>query len=364
MLDPTGHVVSWNKGAERIKGYRAAEIIGQHFSRFYPAADRAAEKPATGLRIAAADGRYEEDGWRVRKDGTLMWANVLITALRDGNRTLIGFAKVTRDVSDKKRIAERQAAQTHALERAYAELEQNRQELKLANEDLEGFTYSVSHDLRAPIHHIGGFARLLLEEYGTSLSQGARDYVVRIQERVRHMRQLVDDLLNLSHVGRQGLRIQACPMGALVRKIAFALRAELAPRDVRVVLGRLPVIRCDPGLARVVFTNLLSNAFKFTREIAHAVVDVGVIVKEGQPVFYVRDNGVGFDPKYADRLFGVFQRFHPEFEGSGIGLATVQRIIHKHGGQVWAESLPSQGTTFYFTFGAQHTSAHAAAHAV
>jgi signal transduction histidine kinase len=165
------------------------------------------------------------------------------------------------------------------------------------------------------------------------------------------MRQLVDDLLNLSRVDRQGLRIQACSLGSLVVETASALRADFTARDIRLVIGRLPTLACDPGLAKVVFTNLLSNAFKFTRERVQAVVEVGVVSKRGQPVLYVRDNGAGFDPKYADRLFGVFQRLHPQFEGSGIGLATVQRIIRKHGGDVWAESLPDRGATFYFTFG-------------
>lgn len=351
MLDPEGHVVSWNNAAERIKGYTAAEITGQHFSRFYPEVEKSAGKPAMELRIAAAEGRFEEEGWRVRKDGTLMWANVIITALRDATGMLIGFAKVTRDISEKKRLSEIQAAQARALESAYCALDEQRQDLKRANEDLESFTYSVSHDLRAPIHHIGGFARLLLEEYGTSLPHGARAYIVRIQKRARHMRQLVDDLLNLSMVDRQGLRVQACSLGSLVAEIASALRAELTTRKIRLVLGHLPTLPCDPGLAKVVFTNLLSNAFKFTREKAQAVVEVGAISDRGQPVLYVRDNGAGFDPKYADRLFGVFQRLHPQFEGSGVGLATVQRIIRKHGGHVWAESQPDQGATFYFTFG-------------
>ena len=174
------------------------------------------------------------------------------------------------------------------------------------------------------------------------------------------MDQLVDDLLHLSRVGRLGLRIRACALGPLVSEIASAFRPDLAARNVRLVLGHLPTLACDPGLAKIVFTNLLSNAFKFTRGRAQAVVEVGAIVEQGQPVLYVRDNGTGFDPKYADRLFGVFQRLHPEFEGSGVGLATVQRIIHKHGGDVWADAIPNQGATFYFTFGRpQHAVANA-----
>jgi PAS domain S-box-containing protein len=354
MLDAKGHVVSWNEGAERIKGYTANEIVGQHFSRFYTEVDKRAGKPACELSVAAAEGRFEEEGWRVRRDGSLMWASVVITALRDRTDMLIGFAKVTRDISEMKRVSEAQAAQTRALESAYVELHRHRQDLKHANDDLEGFTYSVSHDLRAPIHHIDGFARLLMEKHGAALSGGAREYVALIQKGARHMRQLVDDLLNLSQVGRQGLRIQACSLGSLVGEIASTLRADLASRDVRLVVGHLPTLACDPGLARVVLTNLLSNAVKFTRGKAQAVIEVGVVDRKGEPVLYVRDNGVGFDPRYADRLFGVFQRLHPEYEGSGVGLATVQRIIHKHGGKVWADGVPNEGATFYFTFGPPH----------
>jgi PAS domain S-box-containing protein len=351
MLDTTGHVVSWNGGAERAKGYRATEIVGQHFSRFYPAPDRDAGTPARKLRIAAAEGRFEDEGWRVRQDGSLMWASVIITALRDTTGLLIGFAKVTRDISEMKRMSEVRAARTRALERTNLDLDQHRHDLARANDELEGFTYSVSHDLRAPLRHIAGLARLMLEESGGALGDGVREYADRIHKAARHMGQLVDDLLNLAQIGRPGLRMQACALGPLVDDIAAELTADLASRDVRLVRGPLPTLACDPGLARVVFTNVLSNAFKFTRGRTRALVTVGVVDRAGQSVLYVRDNGAGFDPRYADRLFGAFQRLHPEFEGNGIGLATVQRIIHKHGGAVWAEAMPDQGATFYFTFG-------------
>jgi signal transduction histidine kinase len=183
------------------------------------------------------------------------------------------------------------------------------------------------------------------------LNDDARHYLTRVQDGARHMGLLVDDLLNLSQIGRQGLLLQACSLGTIVGEIVATLGPELAERDVRVELDHLPTLSCDPGLAKIVFTNLLSNALKYTRDKSPAAIEVSSLIRDGQRVLYVRDNGVGFDLKYADKLFGVFQRLHKEFEGTGIGLATVQRIIHKHGGEIWADAAPNKGATFYFTFG-------------
>lgn len=226
-------------------------------------------------------------------------------------------------------------------------------ELQATNAELEAFTYSVSHDLRAPLRHIDGFTRILVEEAGPGLDQTARHYLERVQEGARHMGALVDDLLHLSRVGRQELNTHMTSLNSLIDEVIRDLKSETEGREIEWQIGQLPVLICDSGLMRQVFANLLSNAVKFTRTKQPAVIQIDHTRLDGEAAIFVRDNGVGFNMKYADKLFGVFQRLHrqEEFEGTGVGLATVQRIIHKHGGRIWAEAESDQGATFYFTLG-------------
>lgn len=244
-----------------------------------------------------------------------------------------------------------------------AELEdrvrQRTAELEETNRELESFTYSVSHDLRAPLRHVDGFSKILLDEYGPTLNETARRYLERVRQGTQFMGRLVDDLLNLSRVGRRELSVQITGLGTLVEEIRKELAAEVEGREVEWRIGDLPYVECDPGLMKQVLTNLLSNALKFTRPRPRAVIEVGQQPGEGAPVIFVRDNGVGFNMKYADKLFGIFQRLHrqEDFEGTGVGLATVERILHKHGGRIWAEAELDKGATFYFTLGAAEVSA-------
>jgi PAS domain S-box-containing protein len=351
MLDPTGHVVSWNTGAERIKGYTAEEIIGRHFSRFYPREDIESGKPPMELDRAAADGRFEDEEWRLRKDGSRFWANVVISALRDDSGNLRGFAKVSRDITDRKRAEE--------VERLNVDLEkrvtERTSELAAANKELEAFAYSVAHDLRAPLRHIDGFSKLLAEHVGASLDEDGKHYLDSIRGSANNMGHMVDDLLNLSRVARKELTLQVTGMSSLVEEVLRDLQPETKDREIEWKIASLPFVECDPILVKQVFVNLLANAIKFTRTRAHAVIEVNQTDLDGQSVTYVRDNGVGFSMKYSDKLFGVFQRLHrqEDFEGTGVGLATVQRIIHKHGGRIWAEAELNIGATFYFTLGTQ-----------
>ena len=253
-----------------------------------------------------------------------------------------------RDVS-RKRADERE------IRRLNNELEQRviqrTAELEAANRELEAFSYSVSHDLRAPLRHIAGFSGILVEEFGPTLEPEARRHLQRIQEGTQRMGVLVDELLNLSRVGRHALNLQTTALKSLVDDIVPVLQSECEGREVEWKIGALPRVSCDSPLIRQVFQNLLSNALKYSRPRSRAVIEVGQSQIEGQPAIFVRDNGVGFNMKYADKLFGVFQRLHraDEFEGTGIGLATVQRIIHKHGGRIWADAELDRGATFYFT---------------
>jgi len=227
--------------------------------------------------------------------------------------------------------------------------------VKLARSSLDeqrkALLRSVSHDLRAPIRHIDGFSRILLDEHGGQIPPEGQRQLKRIREATRQMGDLVDDLLNLSRIGRQPLALQRTNLNALVTNIKADLSSELADRQVEWHIAVLPTIECDPGLIKQVFFNLLANAVKFTQPKERARIEVGLAVDDGRPAIFVRDNGVGFNMKYADKLFGVFQRLHrqEEFEGTGVGLATVERIVRKHGGRIWAEAESGTGATFYFT---------------
>jgi signal transduction histidine kinase len=226
-------------------------------------------------------------------------------------------------------------------------------ELEATNKELEAFTYSVSHDLRAPLRRIDGFANLLVEEHGAQLSDEAARYLGRVREGTKQMGQLVDDLLNLARLGRKEVHLQVTGLSSIVAGVTAVLDRETADRAVEWKIDSLPFVECDPALMEVVFTNLLSNAVKCTRPRERAVIEIGSIEENGHRVIFVRDNGVGFSMKYSDKLFGVFQRLHraEDFEGTGVGLATVQRIIHKHGGRIWANAELDKGACFYFTVG-------------
>ena len=382
-LDPQGVISSWNAGAKRIKGYAADEIIGKHISCFYPPDDVVNHTPATLLDRAKQEGVAEQEGWRVRKDGTQFWADVVITALRDEAGKLLGFAKITRDVTERRnleqelrnaneflehrvsqRTSELAAVNTQLRSRQSeisalnasleARVAERTAELVRTNSELEAFSYSVSHDLRTPLRHVDGFARILKEEYVAELPAEGHRFLDRILSSTTHMGHLIDDLLNLARIGRKEIKRADTQMTHLVKLALSDLRPE-EDRTIEWRVDLLPTLNCDPGLIKLVFINLLANASKFTRTRPSAVIEVGSCLTDGIFTLFVRDNGVGFDPKYADKLFGVFQRLHrqEDFEGTGIGLATVQRIIHRHGGRIWAESSPGHGATFFFTLGSQ-----------
>ena len=348
MLDPRGHIASWNAGAERIKGYRAEEIIGQHFSRFYTDEDIAGGKPPWELEVATAEGRYAEEGWRVRKDGTLFWASIVITALRDESGSLRGFAKVTRDMTERRAAEEQLRRLNEQLEQRVAE---RTAQLEAANRELEAFSYSVSHDLRAPLRGIDGFSQALLEDYSERLDDQGLDYLRRVRAATQRMSRLIDDLLGLSRITRSELRREAVDLSGLARSVVEQLREAQPGRQVEFRVADGLSAQGDARLLRIALENLLGNAWKFSSKTAGAVIEFGATEAGGEDVYFVRDNGAGFDMNYASKLFGAFQRLHDvrEFEGTGIGLATVQRIVRRHGGLVWAEGEPGRGATFYFT---------------
>ncbi len=254
------------------------------------------------------------------------------------------------ELAERKRAEDQVKELNQDLERRVAE---RTVQLGIANKDLEAFSYSVSHDLRAPLRHIHGFAHILIKNHSPQLTPDAQQQLNQIQEGTEKMGRMIDDLLNLARLDRRSMIFEMASLSPLVESVLQDLKSETAEREIEWRIGSLSAVKCDPGLLRQVFANLLSNAVKYTRPRVRAVIEVGESTIEGQTVFFVRDNGAGFDSKYADRLFGAFQRLHTdeEFEGTGIGLATVERIIRKHGGRVWAEAETDKGATFHFSLG-------------
>jgi len=226
-------------------------------------------------------------------------------------------------------------------------------ELSDTNNELESFTYSVAHDLRAPLRHMAGYSNVVLQDYGPKLDGEARRQLEKISDGAEKMGQLVDDLLSLSKVGLQELALEDTALNSLVRRVVRNLAPECSGREIEWKIGDLSHAECDSGLMEQVFVNLLSNAVKYTGKQERAVIEVGERMQGGERVIFIRDNGVGFEMQYAGKLFGVFQRLHKtrDFEGTGVGLAIVQRIIRKHGGRIWAEAELDQGATFSFTVG-------------
>jgi two-component system sensor histidine kinase/response regulator len=241
--------------------------------------------------------------------------------------------------------------QRHALETLIEQLNFANQQLALTNQELETFSYSISHDLRAPLRVIDGFSQMLANSLGDEINDDARRYLDTLRDNARQMNELIDDLLQFSRLAFEPLASRTIKMKDLAQYVLDDFLATQPERKVEISLADLPAAWGDPVLLKQVFFNLLDNAYKFTRKCEVTQIEIGFFLRDGQNAYFIRDNGVGFDMKYAEKLFGVFQRLHPanEFEGTGIGLANVRRIILRHGGKVWADASVGQGATFYFT---------------
>jgi PAS domain S-box-containing protein len=477
MLDAEGHVATWNTGVEYIIGYRAEEILGRSYAILYPPVDAEQRLAARALEAATKQGRVEQEGWRVRQDGTRFFASTTLTALPNTGGPLRGFAVIMRDETERRRAADelRKSAARHTaivesaidaiisidheglvrewnsaavrmfqysredavgrkidsliaapallqlyqqglaqylvtgvgsligrpiemtarradgsefsielgisriagsspalysavirditahkeaaaeVNRLNAELEQRVRdrtaELETANQELESFSYSVSHDLRAPLRHITGFVSMLKASSEDKLNAESRDLLQNIAAAADRMTRLIEALLTFSRTGRTDLHRQRVSLDQLVRAVQADLKGDAMGRRVDWRVEPLPEVEGDPDLLRQVLTNLLSNALKYTRPRPVARIEIGARREGTQVVCHVRDNGVGFDDRYKDKLFGVFQRLHRanEFEGTGIGLATIRLIVQRHGGRVWAEGATDKGASFYFS---------------
>jgi PAS domain S-box-containing protein len=344
IVGETGMIEIWNIGAEHLTGFTSADVLNKHISILYGGKSADALSSASHvLEEVRKLGRLQQEGWRVRKDGSSFWADTVTIALHDELGNIRGFAEITRDLTERRRYEHDLLTLNATLEK---QVEDRTAELKHMNNELEAFSYSVSHDLRAPLRAIDGFAQALMEDYGPNLAPDLKNYLDRICHNATKMGGLIDDLLAFSRIGRMNLSYAAVDMRQLFELVFAEVKSSEPDRDIELKLDDLPAAEVDYNLIKHVITNLLSNSVKFTRTRAKAIIEVDAKRDEKAYTFSVKDNGVGFDMRFASKLFAPFQRLHRtnEFEGSGIGLALCQRIIIKHKGTIKINSHPKEGT--------------------
>jgi PAS domain S-box-containing protein len=321
MLSPEGNVSTWNPGAQRIKGYSREEILGRHFSTFYTDEDRRSGLPARALHTAEHEGRFEHEGWRVRKDGTRFWANVVVDPIRDDTGKLVGFAKVTRDIT----------------------------KARATRDALEAFAYSVSHDLRAPLRGMEGFARILLDDFAEQLGQKGKSYAERIVTAASRMERLISDMLSFSRLQRVELRVREVNADAILRHHAREITASAGlDQDSVRILNVIPSIMADSTVLGQIFANLLSNAVKFRNPGSAPSIRIWSESHQDRVCIFVQDEGIGISQEHQDRIFQVFERLHDQesYPGTGIGLAIAKLGVERMGGAIRLVSKVGEGSTF------------------
>jgi PAS domain S-box-containing protein len=343
VRDMSDIITYWNRGAEELYGWSPQEAVGKHSQQLLQA-----EFPIGFEEVRAEllrTGRWEGELRKTKSDGSSVVVASRWSLRQDEQGRPLAILETNNDISDRKRREEE-------ISKLNVELGKRTSDLEVTNKELEAFAYSVSHDLRAPLRHMAGFTELLQKHIASTLDEKSLRYMKIILEAAKKMGNLIDDLLAFSKIGRVETRETMVNMEQLVKEVLGDMQQETEGRNIAWKVGALPNLFGDRSMLRLALVNLISNAVKFTRKNPQAEIEIGSMEKKEEGVVvFVRDNGVGFDMKYAHKLFGVFQRLHQadSFEGTGIGLATVQRIIYRHGGRVWAESSVNRGATFFFS---------------
>jgi PAS domain S-box-containing protein len=344
-------ITYWNRGAEELYGWSREEAVGQVSQQLTrPIFPEALDEINAKLLRA---GRWEGEMVHATRDGAQVVVASRWSLQRDERGNPSAILETNNDVTERKKAEEALRRSHDELEKKVrertTELRQANDDLQSVNKELEAFAYSVSHDLRAPIRHIAGFTELLQKHADPVLDDKSRRHVRMVLDSANRMGSLVDDLLAFSRISRAETQKTTINLEQLVKGVVGEIVPDTEGRNIFWRIGKLPICYGDPSMFRLVFANLVSNAVKFTRTREQAEIEIGPLDHPDEVVVFVKDNGVGFDMKYKDKLFGVFQRLHSQetFEGTGIGLATVQRIVHRHGGRVWAEGSVNGGATFY-----------------
>lgn len=350
LLDINGIIQNWNKGAEKIKGYKAEEIVGKSFRTFYPPEALENHKPDRLLKLALEKGKATDEGWRVRKDGTRFWASTTITALHDENNNTIGFTKLTRD------LTERKFAEDKLYEYA-KQLEEKNEELKRTNKELESFNYVASHDLQEPLRKIQVFSNAILSSESNVLSDKGKEYFTRMNAAANRMRRLIEDLLAFSRATVTNAEFEYCDLNAMLEEVLSTLKFSIEETRAVVESEKLPVAYVIPFQFRQVLQNLISNSIKYRKpnvppHIKITAKKVREKLNNKTATNYIKitlvDNGIGFEQQHADKIFELFQRLHTqnEYPGTGIGLAICKKIIQNHNGYIEAKAEPDKGATF------------------
>lgn len=349
MLDTKGRIISWNEGARRIKGYTAEDVIGKYFSIFYPEEDILNGKPAWELKVARSSGKYEEEGWRLRKDGSRFWANIVITAVYDTEGRLSGFSKVTRDLTERKMSEQALQESSNKYRQLAAELSVTNNELSSVNRELEQFTAIVSHDLKEPVRTVRSFLHLLdkyvEQERFDLLKPGIGKGILAAQR----MHDLIDNLLHYSQISKIGLQRQKLKVEEVIGEAVQNLNDAIEQSEAQIrVDSEVPFVYGDRVQLVQLFQNLLANALKFTNGSTPEVA-VKSWTENGSVRFVVEDNGIGISPQNLEKIFEIFRRLHfaSQYPGNGVGLAVCKKVVERHRGAIWAESEEGKGASFH-----------------